>query len=74
MVIVLNVTKTNYPEWKLELKGKTGWKEVFNSNDIAWWGNGEFVQSEKTITVIDKKKKLYEIKFAIPALSAIILQ
>ena len=74
MVIVLNVTKTNYPEWKLELKGKTNWNEVFNSNDFAFWGNGELVNTEKTITAVDKKKKIYEIKLAVPALSAIILQ
>jgi len=74
MVIILNVTKMNYPEWKLELKGKTSWKEVFNSNNIAYWGNGEYVSREFIITPVDKKKKLYEINMAIPALSAIILQ
>ena len=74
MVIVLNVSKTNYAEWKLQLKGKTYWKEVFNSNDIAYWGNGEHVNAPLTITAIDKKKKVYEINIAIPALSAVIFR
>jgi 1,4-alpha-glucan branching enzyme len=74
MLIVLNVTKNNYPEWKLQLKGKTSWKEVYNSNDIAYWGNGDYVKAGLTIKLVDKKKKLFEIKFAIPALSAMIFQ
>ncbi len=74
MVIILNVTKTNYPEWKLQLKGKTYWKEIFNSNNICYWGNGDYVGKQMDIVVVDKKKKLYEINMGIPALSAIILQ
>ena len=74
MLIILNVTKTNYPEWKLQLKGKTSWKEVFNSNNVCYWGNGEFVGMPLDIILVDKKRKLYEINIGIPALSAIILQ
>ncbi len=74
MVIILNVTKTNYPEWKLQLKGKTSWKEIFNSNNICYWGNGDYVGMQMDIIAVDKKKKLYEIKIGIPALSAVILQ
>jgi 1,4-alpha-glucan branching enzyme len=74
MVIVLNVSKNNYPEWKLQLKGKTSWNEVYNSNNISYWGNGEYVNAGLTINLVDKKKKLYEINFAIPALSAVIFQ
>ena len=74
MLIVLNVSKTNYEEWKMELKGKTTWKEIYNSNDIAYWGSGQLVNTPLTITAIDKKKKVYEINMAIPALSAVIFQ
>ena len=74
MVIILNVTKENYPEWKLELKGKTSWKEVYNSNNIAYWGNGEHVSTAFEISPLDKKEKVCEIKLALPALSAMILR
>ena len=74
MIVVLNVTKNDYPEWKMTLKGKSSWKEIFNSNDIAYWGRGNFVNQPITISPVDKKKKLYEINFAIPALTALIFQ
>ncbi|MEO6490081.1 MAG: alpha amylase C-terminal domain-containing protein, partial [Ferruginibacter sp.] len=74
IVIILNVSATDYNEWKLELKGKTQWVEIFNSNDIAYWGNGQHVNTPVTITAIDKKKKIYEINTAIPALSAVIFR
>jgi len=74
MLVVLNISKTNYSEWKLQMKGKAQWKEVFNSNDIAYWGTGEYVNVPLTITPVDKKKKLYEINMGIPALSAVIFR
>ena len=74
MVIILNVTKTEYPEWKFNLKGKTHWKEVFNSNNVAYWGNGQHVNNPVVMSPIDKKKKIFEIKMSIPALSAVIFQ
>jgi len=74
MLIVLNVTTTSYKDWKLEVAGKAHWKEIFNSNDIAYWGNGEFLNSEVPVTVVDKKRKIYEINLSIPALSAMIFQ
>ena len=74
MLVVLNVTKNEYPEWTFRVKGKNHWQEVFNSNDIAYWGNGQYVNTPPVMTAIDKKRKLYEIKIAIPALSAIIFR
>ncbi len=74
LLVVLNVTKNEYPEWTIRVKGKTHWQEVFNSNDIAYWGNGQYVNTPPVMTAVDKKRKLYEIKIAIPALSAIIFR
>ncbi len=74
MLIVLNVSKNNYTDFKLEIKGKTSWREVFNSNHISYWGNADFERPELSAELIDKKKKICEIKFGIHALSAIIFQ
>jgi 1,4-alpha-glucan branching enzyme len=74
LLIILNVSKHHYKEWKLAVKGKNHWKEVFNSNSDAYWGSGLNINENPTIIPIDKKKKLCEIIIDIPALSAMIFR
>jgi 1,4-alpha-glucan branching enzyme len=74
LLIILNMSSTDYPEFKLEIPGRSGWKVLFNSNDLAFWGNGNFVNTAVYSKSTDKKKRICEIKLAIPALSAMILE
>ena len=74
ILVVLNVSKNNYPEWKLKVKGKAHWSELFNSNDTAYWGSGEYVRKPLEVNVVDKKKKIYEINLGLHALSAVIFR
>ena len=73
IVVILNVSHTNKSDWEITLKGKANWQEVLNTNDIKYWGNGEYLNPEINAEIVDKRKKLYKIKVNIPALSAVIL-
>ncbi len=72
--VILNLSHKNYTNWGMEIKGKLQWKEVFNSNDLVYWGSGTHQNSEIPIKILEKKKKICEINLQIPALSALILQ
>ena len=74
LLIVLNISTQHFSQWKISVKGKNVWKEIFNSNTIAYWGTGENINDDITVKPIDKKKKLYEINIDIPALTAMIFR
>jgi 1,4-alpha-glucan branching enzyme len=74
ILVVLNVTNFPQEQWKVEVSGKTAWKEIFNSDDVKYWGSGNYKNENISCTAVDKKKKLYEIIINIPALGAVILE
>jgi len=71
---VLNFSIENYMDWEIPVSEKKITTELFNSNDIDFFGNGRCLN--KTIKTIsfDKKTKSGKIKIDIPALSAILLK
>ena len=74
ILVVMNVSNKPHQQWKMTVKGKHHWKEIFNSNDIAFWGTGENMNENITISPVDKKRRIYEIIIDIPALSAMIFR
>lgn len=74
VLVVLNVTQHPKRNWKTTVKGKSSWKEIFNSDDTSFWGSGEYMNQHIISNVVDKKKKLYEINFDVPALATMIFR
>ncbi len=74
IVVLVNVSANPVSNWEIELKGKTSWKEIFNSNDKTYWGTGDYNNENILLTSVDKKKKLYKIYVNINAFSVIIIQ
>ena len=72
LLVVLNMTVHPHHDWKELVKGKSHWKEIFNSDDAKYWGSGNYMNENITCSPVDKKKKLYEIKLNVPALAAMI--
>ena len=72
ILVVLNISNNNYTDCILHIKGKKIWNEVFNSNDIQYWGTGEFLNVMPILT--NKKSGGNEIKIDVPALSILIFQ
>jgi 1,4-alpha-glucan branching enzyme len=73
VVIIANLSNIPQQEWLVTLKGKTTWQQIFNSDDKAYWGSGNFDNSNLSVEVVDKKKKLCVIKMKIAAFSLVIL-
>ncbi len=74
IVVIVNMSHNPYFDWELVLKGKTAWRELFNSDETEYWGAGHLKNSNIPIEIVDKKKKLYRIKIAISAFSCILIQ
>jgi 1,4-alpha-glucan branching enzyme len=74
MLIILNMTPVVRRDWKVQVHGKAGWKEVFNSDSKNFWGTGDVYNPEPEVRLVDKKAGLYEINLHLPALAGIVLQ
>ena len=59
MLIVLNMTPVERPKWFLKMKGKSEWKEVFNSDKKEFWGTDHFINEGSIKTQLEKDKEHY---------------
>lgn len=73
MLVVLNMTPVVRHNWKLRVKGKASWTEIFNSDYEKYWGTGKVFNPAPKTVLVDKKRHIYEINLHLPALAGIIL-
>ncbi len=74
MVVILNMTPVVRHDWKLKLRGKSVWTEVFNSDSEKYWGTGKVFNPTPEVKSVDKKKQVFEINVHLPALGAVIFK
>ena len=74
IIVILNMTPTVRNDWTLNAHGKSKWKEIFNSNDVAYGGTGDVFNPSPKVTIVDKNAATFEININLPALSAVILK
>jgi 1,4-alpha-glucan branching enzyme len=73
-IVVANLSNNPKNDWLITLKGKMAWQQIFNSDDKAYWGSGAYDNQTIVVNIVDKKKKLIEIKLNIAAFSILVLQ
>ena len=74
LLIVLNMTPVPRMDWEIYTKGKKYTKELFNSDEKAFWGTGSVFNPEIRTELVDKKEKNWKITLNLPALGALILK
>jgi 1,4-alpha-glucan branching enzyme len=74
LVIILNMTPMVRNDWPVTLSGKSGWKEIFNSDSREFWGTGDVYNPEIPVELLDKKTKKVEIKVQLPPLGGVVLR
>ncbi len=74
ILVVFNMTPVERIDWKIRVKDKASWKQIFCSDDKQFWGTGRFSNQQIETNHVDKNSRTYEIKLSLPALSAIVLQ
>lgn len=74
LIVLLNVTPVVRNNWEVYVYGKSKWKEIFNSDQIEFWGTGDVGNPSIEATLVDKATKCYRVTINLPALSAIVLK
>jgi 1,4-alpha-glucan branching enzyme len=74
VVVILNMIDYAHEAKIIELKGKNHWTEIHNTDDLTYWGSGNYTNKNIICESVDKKKKLHKINIRINAFSAVVLQ
>ncbi len=74
VLVILNVTPVVRNDWEIHVYGKKEWKEIFNSNDKAFWGTGDVFNPEIKAELVNEDDKWYKLKIQLPALGAVVLR
>lgn len=74
LLVILNMTPVVRRDWKIEVHGKTAWKEIFNSNETKYWGTGDVFNPDISTELVDKNTEKFVINVHLPALGAIVLK
>ena len=73
IIVILNMTPVVRNNWKIELTGKSKWKELFNSDSKEFWGTNDVLNPEIQLQTTNKKEKKYELTIHLPALGGIVI-
>jgi 1,4-alpha-glucan branching enzyme len=74
VIVVLNLTPVVRTDWKLIVDGYKKWKQVFNSDDVSYWGTGNFSNTVTNIIVINSDNGACELTLQLPPLAAVVLR
>ncbi|MFT3823451.1 MAG: 1,4-alpha-glucan branching protein GlgB [Chitinophagaceae bacterium] len=74
LLIILNMTPVIRHDWKINVWGKSEWRELFNSDSKKYWGTGDVFNPAIITRIVDKNADIYEINLHLPPLSAVILK
>jgi 1,4-alpha-glucan branching enzyme len=74
LLVVLNLTPEVHRDWKIQVKDKFEWKEIFNSDAKKYWGSGDVFNPYVETVEIDKKDKIFEINIHLPPLGALVFK
>ena len=74
VLVILNMTPVVRRDWKIEVYGKSSWKEIFNSDAEKYWGTGDVFNPEIGVELLDKKTKKYAVNVHLPALGGIVIK
>jgi len=73
ILVILNMTPTVRRDWKLKIRGKMKWKEIFNSDLKEFGGTGDVFNPDIQYHIIEDEEKTYEIIVHLPPLAGIVL-
>jgi 1,4-alpha-glucan branching enzyme len=74
ILVVFNMTPVPRHQFPIRVQGKTIWKEIFNSDDHAFWGSGDVKNQNIQCGSVDGANQLQEIHLELPPLAAIVLK
>lgn len=73
VLIILNMTPVVRNDWRISVRGKRKWKEIFNSDDQAFHGTGDVYNPVVRTEAVKGDRSAIDIIVNLPPLGAIIL-
>ena len=73
VLVILNMTPVVRHDWRIRVRGKRKWKEIFNSNDTRFYGTGDVFNPIVRTEAVKGEKTAIDIILNLPALGAVIL-
>jgi 1,4-alpha-glucan branching enzyme len=74
LLVILNLTPVVRKDWKVYVRGKAEWKEIFNSDAKKYWGTGDTFNPSPGVRLVDEPENKYELNVHLPPLGAIVLK
>jgi 1,4-alpha-glucan branching enzyme len=74
ILVIFNMTPVPRHQFPIQVQGKTIWKEIFNSDDQAFWGSGNVKNQNVPCALLDATNQLMEIHLELPPLAAVVLK
>jgi 1,4-alpha-glucan branching enzyme len=74
LIVILNMTPVERKDWKVQVPDKKKWKEIFNSDQIDFWGTGDFLNTIELTPLENKSESTFNISLNLPPLGGIVLK
>lgn len=74
LVVVLNFTPVIRPSFRVGVPGIGTWKEIFNSDDLLFWGSGTINPQELRSEVIQWNYRNQSLALTLPPLGVVVLK
>ncbi len=73
VLVILNMTPVVRYDWRIRVRGKRKWSEIFNSDDTCYYGTGDVFNPVIRTEAVKSEKGAIDIIINLPPLGAIIL-
>jgi 1,4-alpha-glucan branching enzyme len=74
LIVILNMTPVERKDWKVQVPDKKKWKEIFNSDQIDFWGTGDYLNTIELTPLENKSESTFEFSLNLPPLGGIVLK
>jgi 1,4-alpha-glucan branching enzyme len=74
LIIVLNMTPKERVNWKVNVPEQEIWVEIFNSDDVRYWGTGNYMNTVLQLPELVNNDAHYQLTLTLPPLAGIVLK
>ena len=74
LIIVLNMTPKERGNWKVNVPEQEIWVEIFNSDDVSYWGTGNYMNTVLLLPELVNNDAHYQLTLTLPPLAGIVLK
>ena len=74
LIIVLNMTPKERVNWKVNVPEQEIWVEIFNSDDVRYWGTGNYMNTVLLLPELVNNDDHYQLTLTLPPLAGIVLK